>query len=130
MKELNHFNRRRALWVLALLLAVPAPAAMAAADDMGDPVNGRKIATAWCAKLPCARGQHAGNGDRRTVIFRSRRETTRSLRYRCGLSANAASPDARSAPEQHGNGRPDFVHSGTTQQMNALQGMVRRHTLR
>jgi mono/diheme cytochrome c family protein len=54
MNELNHSNRGRVLWVL--LLAIWTPGAMAAADDMGDPVNGRKIATAWCANCHALAG--------------------------------------------------------------------------
>jgi mono/diheme cytochrome c family protein len=49
MNEFNHRSRRRVLLVLVVLLAMGAPRAMAAADDVGDPVNGRKIATVWCA---------------------------------------------------------------------------------
>jgi len=56
MKQLNHFNCRRVLWVLLLLLAVRAPGAIAAADDMGDPVNGHKIATAWCSNCHALTG--------------------------------------------------------------------------
>ena len=49
MNELNCRNLRHVLWMLVVLLAMRAPGAMAAADDIGDPVNGHKIATAWCA---------------------------------------------------------------------------------
>jgi mono/diheme cytochrome c family protein len=49
MSEANHSNRRGVLWALVLLLAGAVPGAAAAADDMGDPVNGRKIAMAWCS---------------------------------------------------------------------------------
>jgi mono/diheme cytochrome c family protein len=49
MKQLNRSNRRRGLWALALLFGLRAPVAMAAADDIGDPVNGHKIAVAWCS---------------------------------------------------------------------------------
>jgi mono/diheme cytochrome c family protein len=49
MKQLSHCNRRRVFWVLVGLLAFRAAGAIAATDDMGDPVNGHKIATAWCA---------------------------------------------------------------------------------
>ena len=56
MKQLNHSNRRRGLWTLVLLLAIRAPGAMAAADDIGDPVNGRKIAMAWCSNCHALAG--------------------------------------------------------------------------
>jgi mono/diheme cytochrome c family protein len=56
MKELNHSNRRHRLWALAWLLAMWAPGAMAAADDIGDPVNGHKIATAWCSNCHALTG--------------------------------------------------------------------------
>jgi len=49
MKAMNPTNCRRGLWALVLILALPAPGAMAAADDMGDPVNGHKLAAAWCS---------------------------------------------------------------------------------
>jgi len=39
-----------------LPLAVWAPAAIAATDDIGDPVNGRKIATAWCSNCHALTG--------------------------------------------------------------------------
>ena len=56
MKQLNHLNRRRGLWMLAVLLALCAPGAVAAADDIGDPVNGHKIAVAWCSNCHALAG--------------------------------------------------------------------------
>lgn len=56
MRQQNHFNYRRGLWTLVLLLAVRAPGAMAAADDIGDPVNGHKIAAAWCSNCHALAG--------------------------------------------------------------------------
>jgi mono/diheme cytochrome c family protein len=56
MNQMKYFNRGRTLWALALLLALCAPGARAAADDMGDSVNGRKIATAWCANCHALAG--------------------------------------------------------------------------
>ena len=55
MNQPSHSNRR-AVWLLVALLALWAPGAMAAADDMGDPVNGRKIATAWCSNCHALAG--------------------------------------------------------------------------
>jgi mono/diheme cytochrome c family protein len=51
MTELNAPIRRCAMWVLLALgvWAASARFAEAAADDIGDPVNGHKIATAWCS---------------------------------------------------------------------------------
>ena len=42
---------RRGLWTILIvgMLATGAPLTAARADDVGDPVNGRRIATAWCA---------------------------------------------------------------------------------
>lgn len=56
MNQPSHSIRRRALWALMLPLAVWAPAAIAATDDIGDPVNGRKIATAWCSNCRALTG--------------------------------------------------------------------------
>jgi mono/diheme cytochrome c family protein len=49
------------MWALAAmfafgLLAVAAPPAMAAADDIGDPANGHKIAAAWCSNCHAIAG--------------------------------------------------------------------------
>jgi cytochrome c len=56
MNQPNYRHRRRALLMLVVLLAIPASAAMAATDDIGDPVNGRKIATAWCSNCHALAG--------------------------------------------------------------------------
>lgn len=60
MIDLNASRRWRILFVLAALL-VPA-VSFAAADDVGDPVAGRKIAEAWCGNCHALRGS-----DRATV---------------------------------------------------------------
>lgn len=56
MKVFNPFIRVHGLWLLALLPLVWASAAGAAADDMGDPVNGHKIAQAWCSNCHALAG--------------------------------------------------------------------------
>jgi mono/diheme cytochrome c family protein len=42
-------HRRPAPWALASLLAVALSFTAARADDIGDPVAGRQLATAWCS---------------------------------------------------------------------------------
>jgi mono/diheme cytochrome c family protein len=56
MKQVHRFNHQRGLWALILLFALHAPVAMAAADDMGDPANGHKIAVAWCSNCHALAG--------------------------------------------------------------------------
>jgi mono/diheme cytochrome c family protein len=81
MKKLNSGNRRRRLWVLAF--ALWAPGAMAVPDDMGDPVNGHKLATAWCSNchaLPDSKQATATGAPSFSAIAGNRKITPLSLR--------------------------------------------------
>jgi len=49
MQHLTASPPSRVLFVLAALFAAGLPAFPAKADDVGDPVAGRKLADAWCA---------------------------------------------------------------------------------
>jgi len=49
MSDLNPPNHRRGRWVVAALMIAALPCAAARADDVGDPVAGRQLATAWCS---------------------------------------------------------------------------------
>jgi mono/diheme cytochrome c family protein len=83
MPHPNASNRRRAPWVLAALLAVGVPLTAARADDVGDPVEGHKLATVWCSNchlLPGATQATATGAPTFAAIAADRSITPLSLR--------------------------------------------------